>query len=82
MLCEWEGQFVEAVGEAVQLGELSGDTDSDQLVFEITAMLGGANFTWVLTGDPRVLERARLGIEHAIENASKSGRHRGSRTRR
>ena len=81
MLREWEGQFVEAVGEAVQLGELSGDTDSDQLVFEITAMLG-ANFTWVLTGDPRVLERARLGIEHAIENASKSGRHRGSRTRR
>jgi hypothetical protein len=43
------------------------DTDIDQLVFEITAMLVRANFTWVVTGDARVLEQARIGIRHVLE---------------
>ena len=57
-------------------GELPGDADVGQLVFEITAMLVRANFTWILTGSPRVLDRARVGIRHVLERASGPGRRR------
>src|SRR4051812_8305260 len=35
MLRMWEAQFVDALGEAVRAGELPGDADVDQLVFEV-----------------------------------------------
>jgi hypothetical protein len=79
----WEEQFVDALGEAARAGELPAGADADQLVFEITAMLTRANFTWIQAGDARVLERARLGIRHVIERASGPGRRRReSRSRR
>lgn len=28
-----------------------------------------ANFTWIVTGETRVLEQARIGIRHALERA-------------
>lgn len=82
MLREWEGQFVEALDEAVRAGELPGGADVGQLVFEVTAMLARANFAWVLTGDARVLDRARVGVEHVLECDSGPGRPPGSRSRR
>src|SRR5215468_2764760 len=63
----WLGQFAEALGQAVTSGELPRDTDIDQLVFEVTAMLVRANFTWVVTGETRVLEQARIGIRDVLE---------------
>ena len=51
-------------------GELPRDADIDQLVFEVTAMLVRANFAWVVTGDPQVLDQARTGIRHALERAA------------
>jgi AcrR family transcriptional regulator len=63
----WLDQFAEAVGQAVAGGELPRDTDVDQLVFEITAMMVRANFSWVVTGETRVLEQARIGIRHVLE---------------
>src|SRR5262249_18423551 len=57
-------------GHAVAGGELPRDTDIDQLVFEITAMLVRANFTWVVTGEARVLEQARIGIGHVLERVA------------
>src|SRR5215472_11340273 len=62
----WVQQFAEALGEAVTAGELPRDTDIDQLVFEITAMLVRANFAWVVTGETRVLEQARIGISRVL----------------
>ena len=53
----WLEQFAEALGQAVAGGELPRDTDIDQLVFEITAMMVRANFTWIVTGETR----GRLG---------------------
>jgi AcrR family transcriptional regulator len=76
MLRKWEEQFVEAIGDAVRAGELPGGAEVGQLVFEVTAMLGQANFTWVQTGDVRVLDRARVGIRHVLERASAPGRRR------
>ena len=74
----WLAQFAEALGQAVAGGELPRDTDIGQLVFEITAMLVRANFTWILTGDTRVLDQARVGIRHVLEgiegHAGREGR--------
>jgi AcrR family transcriptional regulator len=82
LLREWEGQFVEALGEAVRAGELPGGADVAQLAFEITAMLARANFAWVQTDDKHVLDQARIGIEHVLEHALGPRRHRESHSRR
>src|SRR5262245_65508495 len=63
----WLSQFAEALGQAVEGGELPRDTDIEQLVFEITAMMVRANFAWIATGDTHVLEQARIGIRHVLE---------------
>ncbi len=65
----WLGQFTASLGQAIEVGELPRDADIGQLVFEVTAMLVRANFSWIMTGDPQVLEQARTGIRHALECA-------------
>jgi AcrR family transcriptional regulator len=65
----WLGEFAEALGQARDAGELPREADIDQLVFEITAMMVRANFTWIVTGDTRVLDQARLGIRNVLEHA-------------
>ena len=65
----WLGQFAAALSQAADGGELPREADIGQLVFEITAMLVRANFAWVVTGDPQVLEQARTGVRHALERA-------------
>src|SRR3954452_22562197 len=64
----WLDQFAEALRQAVAGGELPRDTDIDQMVFEITAMMVRANFTWIVTGETRVLEQARVGIRDVLEH--------------
>jgi AcrR family transcriptional regulator len=66
----WQAQFAEAVRQAVAAGELPRGVDVDQLVFEITAMMAGANFTWIQTHDVRVLDQARVGIRAAVERVA------------
>lgn len=66
----WFAQLAEALGQAVEGGELPRDADIDQLVFEITAMMLRANFAWIVTEDGRVLEQARVGIRHVVERAA------------
>jgi hypothetical protein len=41
-----------------------------QLVFEITAMLVLAEFSWAVTGNTRVLDQGRFGIRHVLERVS------------
>jgi AcrR family transcriptional regulator len=84
----WLEQFAEALGQAVAGGELPRDADMDQMVFEITAMMVRANFTWIVTGETRVLEQARIGIRHVLERVarhteseSQSSERRASRGR-
>jgi AcrR family transcriptional regulator len=80
---QWLDQFAEALGQARDTGELPGDTDIDQLVFEITAMMIRANFAWIVTNDTRVLDQARIGIRHVLDRAvGHSGRKRPSSKRR
>jgi len=72
----WQGQFVEAVREAVAAGELPTDVDVEQLVFEVTAMLLRANLTWILTSDAAGLARARTGIRNVLNRAAVTGGRR------
>jgi AcrR family transcriptional regulator len=65
----WLEQFALALVQAVDGGELPRGTDVDQLVFEITGMMVRANFTWIVTGETRVLEQARIGIRHVLQRA-------------
>jgi AcrR family transcriptional regulator len=84
----WVEQFAEALSQAVAGGELPRDTDIDQMVFEITAMMVRANFSWIVTGDTRVLEQTRIGIQHVLERVvghtgfeSRSSERRATRKR-
>jgi hypothetical protein len=66
---QWLGQFATALGQAVDAGELPRGADVGQVVFEVSAMLVRASFTWIVTGDSQVLGQARTGIRHALERA-------------
>ncbi|HEY1377440.1 MAG TPA: TetR/AcrR family transcriptional regulator [Gemmataceae bacterium] len=66
---EWQAQFTDALGQAHDSGELPRGADIDQLAFEVTAMLVRANFTWVVSGDPHVLDQARTGIKNTLGRA-------------
>ncbi len=63
----WLGQFVAALEQAQCAGEIAADADVEQLVFEITSVLFSANFTWIISEEPAVLEQARVGVRHALE---------------
>jgi AcrR family transcriptional regulator len=69
---EWVGQFIAALRQAVDRGEIEPDADLDQLVFEITAMLFRANFAWIVTEDERVLNQARVGIRGVLNRTARA----------
>ena len=71
MQAVWVGQFIEALQQARDAGELTRDSDVEQLAFEITAMMFRANFGWIMSEDEQMLERARNGIKHVLANVAK-----------
>jgi AcrR family transcriptional regulator len=66
----WVEQFTSALRQGRETGEIPPDSDLDQLAFEITAMMLRANFTWILTVEKRVLDQARVGVEHVLSRVS------------
>jgi AcrR family transcriptional regulator len=66
---EWQAQFTDALRQARDSGELPRGADIDQLAFEVTAMLVRANFTWVVSEEPHVLDQARIGIKNSLDRA-------------
>jgi AcrR family transcriptional regulator len=76
---QWLEQFSAALRQAADSGELPQGADIDQAVFEMTAMMVRANFSWIVTEDTRVLDQARIGIRHVVERIA--GRRLTSRTK-
>ena len=80
---EWVEQFIVALRQARDDGELQPDADLKQLVFEITAMMFRANFAWIVTEDEDVLNQARIGIRSTLSRVARkipsSGRARKPR---
>jgi AcrR family transcriptional regulator len=71
---QWVEQFVSALRQAQKQGTVARDADVDQLVFEITAMMFRANFAWIVTDDPHVLDRARAGVRNVLARVSTKAR--------
>ncbi|MEV0231854.1 TetR/AcrR family transcriptional regulator [Nonomuraea sp. NPDC050786] len=67
---EWTRFVARAVDDARQLGELAGDTDPDQLAFELIAFMETANAVSLLHDDPKAYERARTAIRRHLDTAS------------
>jgi AcrR family transcriptional regulator len=76
----WSAQFIVALRQAREAGELPRGADVNQLVFEITAMLFRANFAWIVTEDDGVLDQARAGVKNVLAHAAQeTGRVRKRR---
>jgi hypothetical protein len=68
----WVEQFTSALRQSCEDGEIPGDSDLEQLAFEITAMMLRSNFAWILTEDKRVLDQARVGVENVLSRVSQA----------
>ena len=68
---EWIAQFVAALRQARDDGEIQPAANLDQLAFEITAMLFRANFAWIITEDESVLNQARVGVRSVLSHVAK-----------
>jgi AcrR family transcriptional regulator len=77
----WAAQFIVALRQAREAGDLPRGADVNQLVFEITAMMFRANFAWIVTEDERVLDQARVGVKHVLARAAGEAGTRGQRRR-
>jgi AcrR family transcriptional regulator len=67
---QWREFLAESVREAQQLGEINADEDAEQLSFEITALLEGANAEAVMTDTTAPYDQARSAIRSRLLTAS------------
>jgi AcrR family transcriptional regulator len=67
---EWTRLVTRAIEDARQLGELTDDTDADQLAFELIAFMETANATSLLHDDPTAYERGRNAIRKCLDAAA------------
>jgi AcrR family transcriptional regulator len=65
-ITDWNALFSDSLREAQTAGSIARGTDLDQMGFEITAMLFRANFAWVVSYNPVVLDQARVGIDNTL----------------
>ena len=77
----WMAQFISALRDACDAGEIQRNADLEQLTFEITAMLFRANFSWIATEDERVLNQARVGIRGVLSRVATDVPSSGRRTK-
>ena len=78
---EWIGQFVAALRQASEDGEIPANADWDQLAFEITAMLFRANFAWIMTENELALNQARVGIRGVLGRVGRTEKSRKQKKR-
>jgi AcrR family transcriptional regulator len=69
---QWRSVLKREVRAAVEAGDLSPDTDVDQVVFEIQAIPMGLNQSIQLFGDRRAAARARRAIRRILGLAAPS----------
>jgi AcrR family transcriptional regulator len=85
----WEATIEEIVRDARDAGEIDPDADVGQVAFEFQAMLVAANARFLMSGDARVLARARVGVEAVlgryaggaslVKQSARAARSRGRR---
>ncbi|WP_214322844.1 TetR/AcrR family transcriptional regulator [Nonomuraea sediminis] len=66
---EWMRRLVDLVEKAQSVGDVAAEEDPEQLAFELNSLLALANSTYVMFADPKVFDRARVGIEQRLRLA-------------
>jgi AcrR family transcriptional regulator len=66
VLGNWLGLLRQCIFEAQDLNEIDPHAEVAQVVFEIEAMLLGANFLFVMMNDPIHLTQGRRGVENVL----------------
>jgi AcrR family transcriptional regulator len=66
-IAQWNDTLSRVITRAIDAGELSTQADVGQLVFEIRALLDGANSDSLLFGSSEPYERARLGLRRVLD---------------
>jgi AcrR family transcriptional regulator len=64
---DWTRLVARTIEDARQLGELTEDTDADQLAFELISFLETANAVSLLHDDPNAYERGRNAIQNRLD---------------
>lgn len=67
---EWAGLLRTVAEQSITAGRLPPSADADQLAFQLTATLAGANLAYVLHDDPALLERARRAVDALMQQAA------------
>jgi AcrR family transcriptional regulator len=71
----WTGLLADYARAAIERGELSEDTDPEQLAFELDALGYAMNVGWQLHRDERVFERGHRAMRRRLEaDATDAGR--------
>jgi AcrR family transcriptional regulator len=70
----WLDALTDLVAKAQAAGDLDPAEDAAQLAFELNALLLLANSRWVMWRDPKVLDRARVGIRQRLASVTVTGR--------
>lgn len=73
IMVEWMEGLERLAREAREAGHLQKRTDVKQLVFEMQALMVGANAAYQLHRDPAAFRRARQALRDRLQNASVSG---------
>jgi AcrR family transcriptional regulator len=63
---EWLTLLEDLAREAQELGELDRGLDAAQVAFELNALVVAANNSFILQGDPVIIERARAGVRTRV----------------
>lgn len=66
---DWVGLLTGLIDDARRRGELAGDTDVDQLAFELHAAMDAANFLSTLYREPAPVNRGRVAVRAAIDRS-------------
>lgn len=72
---QWRDLLARHAKAALDRGELPEGADSDQVAFELGAILAGTDIVSVLHADHAVLQRARLAIRQRLGAVAEGGTH-------
>jgi AcrR family transcriptional regulator len=67
---DWSRLVTFTIEDARQLGDVTEDTDADQLAFELIAFMESANATSLLHDDPIAYQRGRTAIRKRLDAAA------------
>lgn len=69
----WMAMLERVAEEARLQGELDDSVDAAQLAFELNALVVATNNTFILQGEPEIVERGRAAVRSRIDTARVSG---------